>query len=229
MMRPPVLVRGTALIGVVLLLLGCASGPPPPSSKNRDPHGPSDVDAHIQWLESASRDAWQKPEQVIAALAIPEDAVVADVGCGPGYFTRRLSRTVPRGLVYAVDIEPRQLDRLNQHLSADGISNVIPVLAPPDDPRLPAGRVDVILVADTYHHFDHRPTYLAKLRRALAPGGRLVILDYHKRELPIGPPVDHKLAREVVVDEAQAAGFLLVAEPTVVEYQYLLIFKPPRP
>jgi ubiquinone/menaquinone biosynthesis C-methylase UbiE len=216
----------SALGLAVVLLLGCAGTPVHLSSGNRDPHGPADVEAHMEWLESPERDAWQKPDQVIAALSIAGDAVVADVGCGPGYFSRRLARAVPRGLVYAVDVEPRQLDRLNERLRRDHIENVIPVLAPLDDPRLPPGRIDLVLVVDTYHHFGDRPAYLARLRRALAPGGRLAILDYHKRELPIGPPLEHKLAREVVLEEARAAGFRLIAEPTVVEYQYFLIFQP---
>ena len=80
----------------------------------------------------------------------------------------------------------------------------------------------------TYHHFDDRPRYLAKLARALKPDGRLAIIDYHKRELPVGPPVEHKMAREQVLEEAQAAGFRLLTEPTLLPYQYFLIFLRPR-
>jgi len=191
---------------------------------NRDAHGPRDVDEYIRSLEAPARDSYQKPDAVIAALHLAPRAVVADVGCGPGYFTRRLARTVPDGVVFAVDVEPRQLDRLNEHLTADGAQNVVPVLAPPDDPRLPPQRFDLILVVDTFHHFADRPRYLAKLRRALKDDGRLVVIDYHKRPLPVGPPVEHKLERDEVLGDARSAGFRLLEEPTILPYQYFLVF-----
>lgn len=193
---------------------------------NRDPHGPSDVSAYIAHLESPERDVWQKPEAVIGALGLRADSWVADVGCGPGYFTRRLARAVPAGLVFAVDVEPRQLDRLNEHLTAEKLENVVPVLAPLDDPRLPRRQFDLVLVVDTYHHFPDRLEYLQRLREALRPGGRLAIIDYHAGELPVGPPPEHKLAREVVLEEAARAGFRLIEEPAILPYQYFLIFRP---
>ncbi len=217
--------RWLALAAVALAVVGG------PAWANRDARGPSDVDAYIRSLEDPARDAYQKPDAVITALHLAPGAVVADVGCGPGYFTRRLARAVPQGVVFAVDIEPRQLDRLNEHLSSDGGQNVVPVLAPPDDPRLPPGRFDLILVVDTFHHFADRPRYLAKLRRALKDDGRLVVIDYHKRPLPVGPPVDHKLDRDEVLTDARSAGFRLLDEPTMLPYQYFLVFgreTPPR-
>lgn len=211
---------------MALAIVSSACSATSSATRNRDPHGPADVQAYIGNLESRSRDKWQKPDEVIRTLKLAPNAVVADVGCGPGYFTRRLAKAVPNGVVYAVDVEPRQLDRLNQHLSDDGVVNVVPVLAALDDPRLPPGRVDLVLVVDSYHHFQDRPDYLGKLKRALAPGGRLVIIDYHKREMKVGPPVEHKLAREIVLDETTAAGFRVIEEPTVIEYQYFLILEP---
>jgi len=195
---------------------------------NRDPHGPADVDRYIRVLENPERDAWQRPDEVVAALRLHPDAVVADLGCGPGYFTRRLARAVPRGFVFAVDVEPAQLDRLNERLREEGIRNVVPVLATVDDPRLPPGVLDLLFVCDTYHHFEDRETYLPKLRRALKPEGRLVVVDFHKRPLPVGPPPEHKLAREVELEEVEAAGFVLLEEPTFLEYHYFLVFGLPR-
>lgn len=196
------------------------------TATNRDVHGPPDVETYIRHLESPDRDAWQRPDDVIAVLKLHPDAWVADVGCGPGYFTRRLARAVPQGVVFAVDIEPRQLDRLNEHLHNDGLFNVVPVLAPPDDPRLPRGLFDVVLVVNTYHHFPERVRYLQRLRQALRRAGRLVIIDYHKRDLPVGPPPEHKMDREVVVQEALQAGFTLTEAPDVLPYQYFLVFRP---
>jgi SAM-dependent methyltransferase len=197
---------------------------PPDAPANRDPHGPADLGRHIRWLESRERLEFQKPDAVIAALDLAPDAVVADIGCGPGVFARRLARALPRGLVYAVDVEPQQLYRLQQHLAADGLDNVVPVLASLDDPHLPPGRVDLILVVDTYHHLERRDAYLQTLARALTSEGRLVIIDYFKRALPVGPPPDHKIARTTVLAEVEAAGYRLLAAPTFLPYQYFLIF-----
>jgi ubiquinone/menaquinone biosynthesis C-methylase UbiE len=196
-------------------------------SKNRDPHGPDDVEAHIRWLESSERDWFQKPAELITALRLPPDAVVADLGCGPGYLTRPLARAVPEGIVYAVDVEPRQLYRLQEYLRQDEIHNVVPTLASLSDPYLPPGRIDLILVVDTYHHFEDRERYLQTLARALKPSGRLAIVDYHKRELPVGPPVDHKMARDDVLREVLQAGYALLEEPEVLPYQYFLVFGRP--
>jgi SAM-dependent methyltransferase len=195
--------------------------------ENRDPHGPKDLEAHIRWLESPKRDWFQRPAELIAALRLPADAVVADLGCGPGYLTRRLAHAVPKGIVYAVDVEPRQLYRLQEHLRTEEIPNVVPVLASLSDPHLPPGRLDLIIVLDTYHHFEDRERYLQTLARALKPGGRLAIVDYHKHKLPVGPPVDHKMAREVVLQEALQAGYALLEEPNVLPYQYFLVFGRP--
>jgi ubiquinone/menaquinone biosynthesis C-methylase UbiE len=235
----------------VLLLAGALSlaiaetapAPEPPDNgqlTNRDPHGPDDVEEHIRWLESSARDSFQKPDEVIRALRLDRTDTIADLGCGPGYFTRPLARAVDRGIVYAVDVEPRQLYRLHEHLAADQLANVVPVLSSLSDPHLPPRRMDVILVVDTYHHFDDRPRYLRTLARTLKPGGRLVIIDYYKRKLPVGPPVDHKVARETVLREVLAAGYELLEEPTVLPYQYFLVFglpaegteaptRPPKP
>jgi ubiquinone/menaquinone biosynthesis C-methylase UbiE len=226
------------LLWLALVAAGCAHhqpAPPPPQPAapapaaapgNRDPHGPKDVQGYIRALEDPKRDAYQKPDEVVAALRLRDDAHVADLGCGPGYFTLRLARAVPRGIVYAVDVEPAQLDRLNQRLRETGLRNVVPVLAPTDDARLAPASVDLIAIIDTYHHFEDRVRYMTRLKGALRPGGRLVVIDYHKGPLPVGPPPAHKMAREQELSEIEQAGFVLAEEPTFLPYQYFLVFTP---
>src|SRR5262245_43113356 len=122
----------TWLVSSLMLLAAAVAqqpqAPPPPAQseaqKNRDPHGPPDVQRYIEGLESAARDAYQKPEEVVKALELREGDVVADLGCGPGYFTLRLARAVPKGFVFAIDVEPRQLDRLNERLKEAHVDNV---------------------------------------------------------------------------------------------------------
>jgi SAM-dependent methyltransferase len=182
-----------------------------------------------RWAErfdAPERAAWQKPQQVGWLLGIEAGQTVADLGCGTGYFLRTLSAMVDEtGRVYAVDIEQGMLDHaMARNLPFD---NVVPVLAEPDDPKLPAGELDLILTVNTWHHIDRRIRYLGKLAAALKPFGRLVIIDWHEGELPEGPPAGHKLSRDAVVRELNKAGWTLTSESVALPYQYLLIFESP--
>jgi SAM-dependent methyltransferase len=177
---------------------------------NRDRHGPPDVERYIEGLQSEERIRELDPEGVIRTLGIAETAVVADIGSGPGVFSLPLADHLAKGLVYAVDVEPRQLDALRERLIARGIDNAIPVLASYSDPHLPPRGVDWILIVDTYHHLEDRVSYLRALRDDLAPGGRLIILEYKPGDLPVGPPADHKLSHEERFGELSDAGFELV-------------------
>ncbi len=178
-------------------------------------------------FDDPKRDAWQKPDALVASLGLKPGMCVADLGAGTGYLTRRLSAAVgPTGTVLAVEVEPNLVTHLRARAEKEGSANVVPVLASLDNPRLPAAAVDVLLIVDTYHHIDGRVAYMRAQRRALRPGGRVVVVDWEKRPLPVGPEMDHKLAREQVVDEMQRAGYRLVEQPAVLEHQYVLVFAP---
>jgi ubiquinone/menaquinone biosynthesis C-methylase UbiE len=186
-------------------------------------HG--DPAAYIASLEDPARDAYQKPDEVMKALALRPGEVVADVGSGPGYFTLRFARAVGEtGRVYAVDVSPDMIRTLNHRLRDAGIRNVVPVLSEPDDPLLPDASVDRFVIVDTWHHVEGRPAYLALLKRMLKPGGEVVHIDFQKRDLPIGPPLEMKISREDLVRQMEAAGFKLSAEHTFLPYQYFLVF-----
>ncbi len=190
-------------------------------------HRFDDVAHWTKVFDDPARDAWQKPAEVVAALELRPGATVADVGAGTGYFARHLAAAVgPRGTVLAVDVEPALVEHLRGRAEREGLANLTPVLGSADNPRLPAGKVDLVLLVDTYHHIDDRIDYARRLRAALAPGGRVAIIDWQKRELPVGPSVEHKLEREQIVGEMAAAGYRLVAEPDLLPYQYFLIFAP---
>ena len=211
----------------LLLLFGCVSTHPAPGpAGNRDRHGPPDVERYIRGLQRDERVRELAPEQVIDRLGIPPDAVVADLGSGPGVFTLPLARHLSRGLVYAVDVEPRQLDALRARLLAEEISNVVPVLASYGNPHLPPAGVDWILIVDTYHHLEDRVHYLRRLRSDLAAGGRIVILEYKSGPLPVGPPADHKLSRGQRAAELEEAGFHLVERRDSHRYHDLEVWQP---
>src|SRR5689334_16634205 len=195
---------------------------------HKDEHGnPPDVQEYIARMVEESRADWQKPDEVIRALDLRAGQVVCDVGAGPGYFSIPVARAVGEsGRVYAVDVDPRILAALRDRLRQSGVHNVTPVLSLADDALLPAGRCDLILIVDTYHHFPDGPAYLRKLTRALRPGGRIANVDFHKRELPVGPPPDHKIAREAFLADAKAAGLKVVQEHTFLPYQYFVVLAP---
>src|SRR5438445_12015598 len=225
-----------AALALVVGILGAlvpvrAAGPqrpsPAPSAESDGQYGnPSDLDDYIAEMTSPERDAWQKPDQVVAALGLKKGETACDIGSGPGYFTLRLARAVGfGGFVFAVDVEARMLQALRDRLDKAGVRNVAPVLAVADDPLLPPSACDLVLVVDTYHHFPDRTAYLERLRRALKPGGEIVNIDYHRKPTPIGPPLDHRVARETFLEEARAAGLALVRERGFLPYQYFVVLR----
>jgi ubiquinone/menaquinone biosynthesis C-methylase UbiE len=193
----------------------------PPEMHHR--HG--DPMAYIASLDDPARDAYQRPDDVMKALALRPGEVVADIGSGSGYFTLRFARAVgDAGRVYAVDISPDMIRHLNRRLRDAGVRNVVPVLADPDDPLLPDASVDSFVIVDTWHHVEDQAKYLGLLKRMLKPGGQVVHIDFQKRELPVGPPLTMKIAREDLVKQMETAGFHLAAEHGFLPYQYFLVF-----
>lgn len=182
-------------------------------------HPPQSAEEYARVLEDPGRDAWQKPHEVVAALNLQPGQTIADIGAGTGYFARRFARHA--GKVFAVDIDEKLLDILRR----EAPPNVTTVLATPDDPKLPPASVDVIFFCDVLHHIQSRGPYLRKLRRALKPGGRVVNVDFYKKPLPVGPPVEMKLSEEQVIAEFKSAGFRLRDRREFLEYQYFLEFE----
>jgi ubiquinone/menaquinone biosynthesis C-methylase UbiE len=216
--------RSIACLALLVILAGPVRGASHDATSHRrfdDPTYWSTV------FDDPARATWQKPEQLVAALGLRPGQCVADLGAGTGYFSRLLSTAVgATGTVLAVDPEPNLIAYLRERSEREKTANVVPILASHDNPRLPPGSVDLVLIVDTFHHIDDRIAYLRNLRRALRPSGRVAVVDWQKRALPVGPEMDHKLAREQVVDEMDAAGYRLAEEPTFLPYQYFLIFSP---
>lgn len=194
----------------------------------RDRHGnPVDLAAYLARLESPERAAWQKPDELVAALRLRPGAVAADVGAGPGYFTLRLARAVgPGGTVYGLDVDPRMTDLLAERARAAGLANVVAVLAPGGD-GLPPQACDLILLVNAFHHFPDGAGYLARLAGALRPGGRLALVDFHEGELPVGPPPEHRVTRARIDAAVAAAGLRVAEELTLLPYQHVLLLSRP--
>jgi ubiquinone/menaquinone biosynthesis C-methylase UbiE len=174
---------------------------------------------YARFLDDPTRDAWQKPDQVVRALKLQSTEVVADIGAGTGYFARRMARHAAR--IYAVDIDAKLLDIAKQNAPA----NLETILASLDDPKLAPQSVDTIFFCSVLHHIENRPAYYARLDKALKPGGRIVIIDFYKRPTPVGPPPAMKLSEEEVTAELKAAGFTLVKSHDFLPHQYFLVFE----
>ena len=119
-----------------------------------------------QIFDDPKRDAWQKPHEVIQALALKPDAVIADIGSGTGYFSARFANMVPKGRVYGVDTEPDMVKYLSERAKREGLNNITAVTGAPDDPRLPE-KADLIILVDVYHHVENRENYFRQLQKSL--------------------------------------------------------------
>lgn len=213
-------------IAVLLLGLGCAGFAPGLAygqSPHTHHHGFSDAEHWAKVFDDPSRDAWQKPHRVIQALALKPDATVADIGSGTGYFAARLAHFVPRGRVYGVDTEPDMVKYLAERATREGLDNLSAVRGTQDDARLP-GKVDLVLMVDTYHHIEQRETYFRKLAQALNPKGRVAIIDFNAKS-EVGPPPAQRIASKRVVTEMARAGYRLEREHHFLPNQYFLVFQ----
>ena len=196
--------------------------------QHHDPHH-SFADTHrwVEEFENAERDAQQRPDEVVRALNLSPGDVVADIGAGTGYFTRRFASAIgDTGIAYAVDLEPNMLQYVAERAQQDGQPNIVPVLATASSPMLAPDSVDLFFICNTIHHIGNRPAYYQILARDLRDGGRLAIVDFRKdAELTQGPDKAMRLARASLIDELSQAGFRLVEEHDFLPAQYFLVFE----
>ena len=190
-------------------------------------HGFGDAEKWSKVFDDPKRDAWQKPHEVIRALALKPDAIVADIGAGTGYFAVRLAHMTPKGRVYGVDTEPDMVKHLAERAKRDGLGNLVAVAATPGDPKLPE-KADLVILVDVYHHVERRERYFASLRDSLRPGGRVAVIDF-RMDSPVGPPEAARIAPEQVKAELARAGYTLEREHGFLPNQYFLVFVPAKP
>jgi len=214
-----------AVVLAPLLLVGPALAARVASAEERRPAAVMSASG-ARWLEREGRDEEQRPDEVIRVMGLRPGQVVADVGCGTGYFTRRLARAVePTGRVYAVDIQPEMLRLLQRGVELMGIENVEPVLGEPDDPRLPRGELDWILLVDVYHELQQPRVMLARMREALKPEGRIALVEYRlEGDSALHIREEHRMSPGQVLSEWEPAGFRLVERHEFLPTQHLFVF-----
>jgi len=178
------------------------------------------------WLVRESREREEDCRMLLEALEIQPGQTVCDLGCGNGFYTLELARRVgPRGTVWAVDVQPEMLRMVAVLAGAAQLTNIRPVLGTAIDPRLPAGRIDLVLCVDVYHEFSHPGPMLARIRESLSPGGRLVLAEFRGEDpaVPIKPL--HKMTKAQVRAELEPAGFVLAREFDRLPWQHLMFFE----
>jgi SAM-dependent methyltransferase len=189
----------------------------------------SQVMGHLgaPWLERRSRAREELPEVLVDQMDLAEEAVVADVGAGTGYFTFRLSRRVPQGRVYAVDIQPEMLAMVRERMSRSRVDNVVPVEGAVDDPNLPPDSIDAVLLVDAYHEFSHPFEMMRGIKRSLRRGGRVFLVEYRGEDpsIPIKPL--HKMTEAQVKREMAAVGLVWEKTLDVLPTQHLMVFRKP--
>ena len=185
----------------------------------------AEVEKYIAFLDRPDRAAWQRPDEVVAALGLHGDETVLDLGAGSGYFSFRLARAVPRGKVVATDMEPEMIRHIHHQATVEGITNLSPVLIKADDPQVPGG-ADLVFVCDVLHHVPDRARWLKKVGSEMRPGARFVLVEFKEGKLPEGPPEAVKIPRKQLIELVSQAGLPFESEKAdLLPYQVFLVFR----
>ena len=225
LLRLPRSLRVTLWAGAGALLLALAASAAQSAPAKREPAGVMSYEG-AAWLERDGRDQQEKPEVVLAAMQLREGMSVAEIGAGTGYFSRRLGKAVgPTGKIYAEDIQPQMLDLLKGYAAKAGVHNITTVLGTDTDPKLPPHAVDRILLVDVYHEFQKPQEMLARIAESLAPGGRVILVEYRLEGTTAAHiNIKHRMSIEQVVSEWTAAGFQLLDRIESLPAQRIFIF-----
>ena len=176
------------------------------------------------WLERPERAMEEQPDKALEALDLKPGMTVADIGAGTGYMSLRMAKRVgPSGKVYANDLQPEMLRLLRENAAHAQLTNIETVLGTESDPKLPKAQLDLVLLVDVYHEFSQPQKMLQKIREALKPDGRLVLLEYRKEDpkIPIRP--EHKMSVAEVKAEIEPEGFILGPVIETLPRQHILI------
>ncbi len=221
------------LTAYVAELSGCATGGSTADDHDAPASGQfSNAKRWARIFEDPKRDQWQKPEQVIKMLQLQPNSSIAEIGAATGYFSTRLAKEAPRGVVYAIDIEPSMVEYLRVRSTDEKISNMRPILGEPGNPAIPEP-VDMVFIANTYHHIHGRVSYFEEVARQLKPNGNLVILDFKQGKVPEevkAPPPRFRVSPSTVNEELLEAGYRRVElNMKLLPYQFMAIYRKGAP
>lgn len=178
-----------------------------------------------EWLIRENREQEERCSLLLANLGVRRGMTICDMGCGNGFYSLQLAKmTGDKGHVFSVDIQPEMLKLLNQRADAQEIRNISPILGTFINPRLPKGKIDLILLVDVYHEFSDPAAMLTAMRESLAPNGLCALVEYRAEDpnVPIKP--EHKMTKEQILKEWPANGFKLAKEFDGLPWQHLMFF-----
>jgi len=240
-------IKTLLLIPITFLLITSCNEPPTAQTEHKHDHGHKheghkhehghkhahgDANKHmhetsfeelVKRFEGSERDKYQKPNEVIKFLGNVEGKTIIDIGAGTGYFSFPLAQAGAR--VIAADVDERFLAYIKKKKEKLGMTDkqVIPKKVPYDTPNLKNGEADMAIIVNTYHHIEDRKIYFNKVKNGLKKGGELVVIDFFKKETPMGPPVELKLAEDQVISELKTSGFNeFDINVKLLPYQYII-------
>lgn len=186
-----------------------------------------DIQKYIAMLERPDRAAWQKPDLVVKALKLKGNEKVADVGAGSGYFSFRIAKSLPKGMVYAIDVEPNMLKYIHHNTMMKGIQNVQIVFGEKDDPKVPKGS-DLVFICDVLHHIQKRKLWLTRMFQSLKSKAKVVVIEFKEGKLPKGPPEKMKIPKKQLIKMFTSVGFKKTgSQPKLLPYQEFIVFQKP--
>ncbi len=188
-------------------------------------HSFADIEKYVKRFEDPERVRWQKPDEVVRAMALKNGDRVADIGAGTGYFARRIAKAVaPAGSVTGYDTEKSMVEYMRGDAKKLGLPNYRAETVDAKKPALPDGAYDVIFMCNTYHHMEGRVDYLKHVKKSLKKNGRFIVID-QKMEAKDGPPKKLRLPKQTIVDEFRKAGFGLDKDHNILPDQIYLEFR----
>jgi 2-polyprenyl-3-methyl-5-hydroxy-6-metoxy-1,4-benzoquinol methylase len=178
-----------------------------------------------EWLTRDNREQEERCSLMLANLGVKRGMAICDMGCGNGFYSLQMAKmTGDEGHVYGVDIQPEMLKLLNERADEQGIRNVSPILGTYSDPRLPKGKIDLILLVDVYHEFSHPEQMLAAMRDSLSPDGVCVLVEYRTEDAKVPIKPEHKMSKAQIMKEWPVNGFKLVKEFDGLPWQHMMWF-----
>jgi len=186
-----------------------------------------DFEKLLERFENKDRLEWQKPDQVVEKMKISRDMVVGDLGAGSGYFSRRFAQVFKdrkgKGKLIALEPSIQFIEYMQKTMAKDAPFEIKQIDY--EGNGISGNTFDLLFLCNVVHHIEKRIDYFKRLKSALRKNGRIVIVDFLKKKLPVGPPVDHKLEKIQIIEEMKKAGYSLHVDENFLPYQYYLEFE----
>jgi predicted methyltransferase len=225
-------------LGLVAWLICFASCSPPPEkpvpASSVEPLGPVTAETgkralfstfDLSLLETPDRDQWQRTDEILDELKIADGSTVADIAAGGGWLAARLGRRVgPAGIVYAEEIQPSMIASISLRVRRENLTNIVPLLGTPTDPRLPRDSLDAVIIMNAFSDIEAPVPLLANIRQALKDRGVLGVVDFTAGGGGPGPKASERVAPETIIAAAEAANLRLMAQHAVRPFEFLLVF-----